>query len=65
MTAMTWTIIPYKAPPSGDVIDKLRQERTIIDWCHEHFPDSEWLIYPKVAEFEREEDAMLFALRWS
>jgi hypothetical protein len=42
-----------------------------IDWCHEHFDNRDgetatWLYYTRGQfEFEHEEDAMLFALRWS
>lgn len=42
-----------------------------IDWCHEHFDNrggetATWLYYTRGQfEFEREEDAVLFALRWA
>jgi hypothetical protein len=45
--------------------------RDAIDWCHEHFDNRDgetatWLYYTRGQfEFEHEEDAMLFALRWS
>ena len=61
---MTWTKIPYKAPLSGDVIDKINQERKIINWCQENFPHGEWLIYPNKAEFKHKQDAIMFALKW-
>ena len=62
---MTWTKIPYTAPISNNyIVDKIKQERELIDWCRENCPHGEWLIHAHMAEFKRKEDAMLFALRW-
>ena len=62
---MKWTKIPYEAPISNNyIVDKINQERKLMDWCRKNFSHGEWLIYPDVAEFKREEDAIIFALRW-
>lgn len=61
---MTWITIPYNSPPSDDIIEKIKQETELHRWCWSHFPDGEWLIRTTAVEFKREEDAMLFALRW-
>jgi hypothetical protein len=63
---MTWTKIPYTAPISNNyIVDKINQERELIDWCQHQFPNGGWVIHAHMAEFKRKEDAMLFALRWS
>jgi hypothetical protein len=62
---MTWTKIPYEAPISNNyIVDKIKQERELIDWCRHQFPHGGWTIHAYRAEFKRKEDAMLFALRW-
>ena len=51
-------------------IDRWRSKPDCIDWCHDKFDDrggetATWLYYGDGKfEFEREEDAVLFALRW-
>lgn len=46
------------------ITDKDHRER----WCYENFKSRNWNCYgwyPKTFAFKREEDAVLFALKWS
>jgi hypothetical protein len=51
-------------------IDRRRSKLDCFDWCKEHFDNrggeyATWLYYGDCKfEFEHEEDAVLFSLRW-
>ncbi len=57
--------VEYYVPEFKSILDKVDQEREIIKWCWEHFPDGQWRIKQSSALFWNEQDAFVFALRWA
>ena len=76
MTAFGWYVASIM-PPVDDAIGKHEYQgwRPCIQWCSEHFSDDDeapcdqtnrWrFVGEGVFEFRREEDRLLFLLRWA
>ena len=57
--------VRYQAPLDQHIFAKIQQERELIQWCNEQFPDGNWQVYSDWVYFENKKDAIMFALRWA